>query len=465
MMISRQDKIKHLYARAGFGLSPDEWAVRKNWSVQEAVDALFRDAENERGFSTKTKLIELNNEEISAMSKEKKKELNKEMKQLIIKQNSEWVHRMGDPAHSDLLEKMSLFWHGHFACITRNSKLAFRQTSTIRRHALGNFRDFVLAMAKDVSMIRFLNNQQNRKRKPNENFARELLELFTIGRGNYTEADVKAAARAFTGWSSDLSGEFVFRKRQHDYGSKTFMGKTGDFDGGDIIQIVLDRKETAAFITRKIYRFFINEDVNERYLRRLTQIFYESDYDIKHLMRTIFEDKEFYHKSNVGVKIKSPVELMAGIMRTLKVDFKATLTLVFLEKALGQVLFNPPNVAGWAGGKSWIDNSTLMLRLNLVNYLYYATEVNFKIKDDLKSRKPNKAIRKIKATVDLKPLIKVFSTYSQEEVFDHLVDYLLPIAPKQAKKLFDAFSIRENQEDYIKSLTMRLMSLPEYQLC
>ena len=464
-MISRQDKIKHLYARAGFGLNPKEWAVRKNWSIDEAVAALFQDADQKQGLSTKTQLVNYSNEEISEMSKEKKKALKKEMKQMIIKQNVEWVHRMADPSSSDLLEKMSLFWHGHFACISRNSKLAFRQVNTIRQHALGNFRDFVLAMAKDVSMIRFLNNQQNRKRKPNENFARELLELFTIGRGNYTEADVKAAARAFTGWSSDLSGEFTFRKRQHDYDSKTFMGETGDLNGEDIVRVVLDRKETAAFITRKIYKFFINEEVNERHLSKLTQLFYDSDYDIKGLMRTIFESKSFYHKSNVGVKIKSPMELMAGIMRKLKVNFDTTLTLLFLEKALGQVLFNPPNVAGWTGGKSWIDNSTLMLRLNLVNYLYYATEINFKAKDKFKSRKPNKVVRKIKATVDLEPLLSTFSVYSQEEVFDHLVDYLLPLKPKQARRLFDTFSIQDNQEDYIKSLTMRLMSLPEYQLC
>lgn len=464
-MVSNQEKIKHLYGRAGFGLSPDEWEVRKNWSVQQAVDDLFEKAIADKMLSTKAEMLALNNDQIKSLSKDEKKKLNKDMKKWIIKQNAEWVDRMADPNHSDLMEKMCLFWHGHFACITRSSKLAFRQVTTIRKHALGNFRDFILAMAKDVSMIRFLNNQQNRKRKPNENFAREVMELFTIGRGNYTEQDVKEAARAFTGWSSDLSGEFTFRKFQHDFGIKTFMGQTGDFNGEDILKILLDNRKTAEFITRKIYRYFVNPDVDEKLVQKLTNLFFESDYDISLLMRSIFESKWFYHKSNIGVRIKAPVELMAGIMRSLKVDFDATLTLIFIEKALGQILFNPPNVAGWAGGKAWIDNSTLMLRLNLVNYLYHATDVNFKVKEEFEARRPNKAIRKINAKVDLKPLVQVFSNYDQEEVFGYLANYLLPFKPRQSKQLFNSFSIQSNKEDYIKTLAMRFMSLPEYQLC
>jgi uncharacterized protein (DUF1800 family) len=194
---------------------------------------------------------------------------------------------MSNPNHSALLEKMTLFWHGHFACTIKVGMLAAQQLNSIQQHALGNFRDLVLAIARDPSMIRFLNNQQNKKRQPNENFARELMELFTIGRGFYTENDVKEAARAFTGWSSNLSGEYVFRERQHDFGEKRFMNKRGNFDGTDIIDILLERRETAHFITKKIYQYFVNEKVNERRLEQLAAGFYDKNYDIKWLMQTI----------------------------------------------------------------------------------------------------------------------------------------------------------------------------------
>ncbi|MDV7393426.1 DUF1800 family protein, partial [Arthrospira platensis SPKY1] len=155
------------------------------------------------------------------MNEERKQELLDKERQLVFSLNAKWIHRMASPVASPLLERAALFWHGHFACTSNLGLLASGQLSTLRRHALGNFRDLTLAMARDAAMIRFLNNQQNKKEQPNENFARELMELFTIGRGHYTEQDVKEAARAFTGWSSNLRGEFVFRKFQHDYGAKT----------------------------------------------------------------------------------------------------------------------------------------------------------------------------------------------------------------------------------------------------
>ncbi|MEM1322618.1 MAG: DUF1800 domain-containing protein [Bacteroidota bacterium] len=464
-MIAQQDQIKHLYNRAGFGLSPQEWHKRRRWSRQQAVEELFTTAQSDSVMSTQALMADYSKEELEMMDKSTKKALRRESKKLVMRQNAEWIDRMASPERSALREKMCLFWHGHFACITRGPKLAFRQLATIRSHALGNFRDFVLAIARDVSMIRFLNNQQNRKRKPNENFARELMELFTIGRGNYTEQDIKEAARAFTGWSSNLSGDFVFRRRQHDFGKKTFMGKQGNFDGEDIINILLERRETATFICRKIYRYFINEQVEEYRLKQLSDYFYDSNYDIKALMRRIFESDWFYDKANVGVRIKSPTELIAGIMRQLNARLNSNLTLRFLQKALGQQLFNPPNVAGWPGGQSWIDNSTLMLRLVLVDYLFHATDVNFTVKPEFEAQKPNKAIRRIDAHLDLQPMIATFGQHNQQAIYNELKAYLIAPSLKANKSLFDQFIIKNTTEDYIKSLTLRLMSMPEYQLC
>lgn len=457
------NKIHHLFQRAGFGLSPQEWQNRQNWTVQQAVDFLFAEAKNASEIKehisnmTAVNPMELDKEAIVARKKQER--------QLVAQQNIAWIGRMASPDYSCLLERMSLFWHGHFACQTKVSGLASAQLNTIRRHALGNLRDLVLAMAKDVSMIRFLNNQQNRKKSPNENFARELMELFTIGRGNYLERDIKEAARAFTGWSSNLQGQFVFRQRQHDYGKKTFFGKTGNFDGEDIIDIILGKRETADFITQKIYRYFVNERIDQAVVHQLSKEFYDSDYDIGQLFRKIFTSDWFYHQKNIGSKIKSPVELIAGMMRSLQVDFEQTNALIFVQRALGQTLFNPPNVAGWPGGKSWIDNSTLMLRLNLANYIFTTSDVNLRTKDEFEAQRRGKAVKKLTAKVNLQPILDLTKGLSFEDSFIILAAYLLPQGTKIDKATIDQYIPGHKHPDYVRWMTMRLMSLPEYQVC
>ncbi len=214
-------------------------------------------------------------------------------------------------------------------------------------------------------MLNFLNNQQNQKAHPNENFAREVMELFTMGRGNYTEKDVKEAARAFTGWSARFNGEFMFRPFFHDDDEKIFLGKKGNFDGDDILNIILEQQQTATFITQKIYRYFVNDEVDKDIIAGLSKSFYQSNYNIKTLMKNIFTSDWFYNEKNIGCKIKSPVELLAGIRRMLPMQLDNDNIQLLLQNALGQILFYPPNVAGWQGGNAWIDSSTLMLRLRI----------------------------------------------------------------------------------------------------
>lgn len=456
------NKIKHLYWRAGFGLSPEEWQQRQNWSIKQAVDALFAEAKNVSALPVPARDFDL--AALRQMDKKEAAELLKKERQMVAQQNIAWVQRMANPNESALLERMSFFWHGHFACQSKSGIVAVTQLNTIREHALGNFRDLVLAIAKDPAMIRFLNNQQNRKDSPNENFAREVMELFTIGRGHYTEQDIKESARAFTGWSSTVEGTFIFRQRQHDFGQKTFMGKTANFNGEDIIDIILEQPETAQFITRKIYRHFVNEVFNEQIISDLSDRFYKSNYDIGKLMRNIFTSDWFYAPENMGTKIKSPVELLAGIMRTLNVQFANTQAILFAQKALGQMLFNPPNVAGWKGGKSWIDNATLLFRLNLVPGIINSAEIDFKTKelpeeDDLKGGK------RFTASVDLQPLRKLTSGASDAAALAALTNYLLqtPIAIGQEKLAKAIGSSR--QEDVLKAAVMMVMTLPEYQMC
>ncbi len=457
------DKIKHLYWRAGFGLSPAEWQERQDWSVSKAVDALFQEA-------TRAKPLPIAQDNAVAnfrpqmMDKEKVEEMLKQEFRKTADHNTDWIKRMASPAESALLERMSLFWHGHFACKPRFGKLAVQQLNTIRTHALGNFRDLVVAIAKDPGMIRYLNNQQNRKDSPNENFARELMELFTIGRGNYTENDIKEAARAFTGWSSTLAGEYVFRQRLHDYGKKTFFGKTGNFDGEDIIDIILKQRETADFITRKIYRYFVNAEVNESIVHDLSDQFYRSNYDIGKLMRSIFKSDWFYDPNNIGTKIKSPTELLAGMMRALDVRLENDLSLLFVQRILGQTLFNPPNVAGWPGGKSWIDNSTLMVRLNLAMNIIHSSEVEFQAKEQAEEPELDRRARQLVAQVNWLPLAKLTNNRTDVAAVETLADYLLqtPVVIG-ADKLRKAVNL-SGEADFLRAATAMVMALPEYQM-
>lgn len=458
------NKIKHLHWRAGFGLSVEEWTERSQWSLPKAVNHLFEEARKAK--PAIAGLVTQAPKDQNAEPKEAFVEKLKEERRLVAQQGSDWLYRMADPAQSALLERVALFWHGHFACQTKFSTLAAAQLNTLRTHALGSFRELTLSMARDVSMIRFLNNQQNRKDSPNENFARELMELFTIGRGHYTEKDVQEAARAFTGWSSNLRGEFLFRPGQHDYGVKTFMNRSGRFDGEDIINRLLEERATAAFITRKVYRYFVNEQVDEDLVAQLAKRYYESDYQMEVLLRAIFESDWFYAPKHIGTKIKSPVDLMAGILRKLNIRFENELSLVFVQRALGQVLFNPPNVAGWAAGKSWIDNSTLTLRLSLAGHLFNSAEVNLRTKGEPEDLEREKGLKKLQATVDVSGIIQLVKGVSDEQIPGVLADFLLPARPAGFLEALDEhLPANISREERIRISTMALMSLPEYQMC
>lgn len=208
------------------------------------------------------------------------------------------------------------------------------------------------------------------------------MELFTLGRENYTEHDIKEAACAFTGWGFNLQGEFVFRDRQHDNGEKTFQGKMGNFKGEDIIIIILQNPKTATFITTKIYRYFVNENPDNQLIEQLAKRFRTTDYDLADLIEKIFTIDWFYLPENIGTRIKSPVELLVGIQRNFGITFKQKQAVLFIQKSLGYILFYPPNVARWSGGKNWIDFSTLLTRMKLPEIIFKAAEVTFKPKDD-----------------------------------------------------------------------------------
>jgi uncharacterized protein (DUF1800 family) len=274
---------------------------------------------------------------------------------------------------SPLTERMTLFWHGHFATSqqkVRSAQLMYRQNALLRREALGNFATLLHEVARDPAMLMYLDNARSRRQAPNENFAREVMELFTLGEGRYGESDVKEAARAFTGWSIDgESGTFMRRTAWHDPGSKTVLGKTGRFDGRDVLDILLEREETAEFITAKLWREFVSSTPDAAQVRRLAGILRDAQYEVKPLMRALLVSDAFWSPQNRGVLVKSPVELVVGTLRVFDVRPMDLRAAALVCAVLGQNIFAPPNVKGWPGGEAWINSSTLLGRKQAVERL------------------------------------------------------------------------------------------------
>lgn len=315
-------------------------------------------------------------------------------------------------------------------------------------------------------MLNFLNNQQNKKRQPNENFARELCELFTIGIGHYTENDIKEAARAFTGWRTTVGGQFQLVKAWHDYDQKTFMGQSGKFNGEDIIEIIFENPQTARHITTKIYKYFVNYEVNTAHIDYLSNLFYHSDYDIKTLMRGIFESDWFYDSKIVANRIKSPIELLAGMTRQSNLQFKFARQVAYLQKALGQLLFNPPNVAGWPDGKTWIDNQTLLLRLNIPMAIAAKTEIEYKERPSLKDPEETRIVKRmINGKMVLDEVFTLFSKTPENDLYDALCEYLLAVPPSIPKSKIEYGLNPANRQSYIRTMIVRIQSMPEYQVC
>jgi uncharacterized protein (DUF1800 family) len=403
------------------------------------------------------------------LDKEQKKQLRRQSRDDLQHLNLQWLETMVY-SKAQLREKMALFWHGHFA--SRNINILYQQQllQIIRRHALGSFRDLLHEVSKSAAIIAFLNNQQNKKKHPNENFAREVMELFTLGRGNYTENDVKEAARAFTGWSYRLNGDFVFRTLDHDSGYKTVLGQHYRHTGEDVLNILLDQDQTARFITRKIYRFLVNEDQapHER-IEWLAARFYNSDYNILGLLDDIFTSEWFFDAENRGNKIKSPVELLVGIRRMMPLEMENPEAQLLAQKALGQILFYPPNVAGWPGGRNWIDSSSLMLRLRLPQLLAFQGELDTagKADDDLQmgEKMPISARqRRLAARIDWAPLEAHFKNIPEQQWLAEGAA-LLWQHPGAPRPVLEKYLDQREPRTRLKSTWVQLMATPEFQLC
>ena len=284
-----------------------------------------------------------------------------------------WANRMLT-SPQPLREKMALFWHGHFAsneAKVRDYRKLLGQLELFQKEGMGNFRDLTVAVAQDPAMLSFLDAGVNVKGASNENFAREIMEIFTMGVGHYTETDIREAARAFTGWNYvDL--KFVVNKDQHDNGEKTFLGHTGRLDGVDVIDIIMQQPATADYIAGKIYRYFVREDLSPELQKKLGAILRQNKYEIGPLLETIFLSRDFYSPASVGTQIKSPVQLAVSTYKKLgQNNIPGVPDFNLATSALGQQLFSPPTVAGWAGGQSWITPGLLLERGNLARDILF----------------------------------------------------------------------------------------------
>jgi len=371
----------HLLNRAGFGGTPAEIDDLYSRGMDGAVECLLNAPNDEDLFPRPpmmepAKRVEYQKQIKNAPTEEErvriKKSFFRDERAEIIALRLWWLNRIRYTT-APLLEKLTLFWHGHFA--TSNQKvndpyLMWLQNETMRQHALGKFPVMLKAMSQDPAMIRWLDLNQSSKKHPNENFAREVMELFSLGEGHYSEMDVTEAARAFTGYRVvPETATFHLATNAHDSGMKTFLGKTGDFTGDQILDLIVLQPQCARFIGKRLWQFFVSESPNEKTISEVADILLNNGYDIGKTLRVIFRSSLFYSQAIVHHQIKGPVQWMIQTTRMLEIPLPDAKVLENSMAALGQVLFAPPNVKGWDGGRAWISASSLLYRYNLAAYL------------------------------------------------------------------------------------------------
>lgn len=381
------DDARHLLSRTTFGATPAEIGALEPLDFTDAVDRLLgrfqpRAATPGPGWVDEPPgFVRRQAEAEKGKTDAQGKPINvaaRLVREQAVELRNWWVEEML-VTDQPLVEKMTLFWHNHFTSSVQKVRYVpalYRQNALFRREALGNFARLLRAVARDPAMLIYLDGVRNVARQPNENFARELLELFTLGEGHYSEADIKNAARAFTGWSMDRdSGQFVDRLQQHDGSAKTFLGQTGNFTGDDVITILLRQPRTAETIVEKLWREFVSLKPDPAEVTRLAGIFRSNGYEMKPLLRAMFLSPAFRDPANRGALIKSPVELIVGTIHVMGIPVPDNTQLVRMMAGLGQSPFDPPNVKGWPGGESWITTNTLLLRQQFMRRIIEASTV------------------------------------------------------------------------------------------
>ena len=358
-----------------------------------------------------------------------------------------WVHELITTRHP-LRERLTLFWHGHFATggdKVTDAESLYRQNRLLRDEALGNFGRLTHAIAKDPAMLVYLDSSTNRKAHPNENYAREIMELFCLGEGHYSETDIRELARCFTGWEI-RRGEFRFNRYQHDTGRKTILGESGEFGGEDGVRIVLEQKSAPEFIAGKLVRFFVMDEPvpSADLIAPLAKELRDSGMNIRPVLRRIFTSNVFYSDFSVGRKVRSPVELVIGLLRCLEGSTNS-FELAEAMQTLGQGLLYPPSVKGWDGGRTWINSSTLLGRSNLVRSLITNEKTRF-------------------GKASLKEYLATQKVTNPRPIIDHLEMLLFAVpVPEAARERVESLMKSHGDAGLTEGLHA-LCTIPEFQL-
>lgn len=380
---------EHLLNRAGFGGDPADVERLVALGRERAVETFFPDpsrtpppdilpgASLDRGLEDPAGRLES-----IVRRREGYTGHNIEIIVALNKYGDWWLERMvrGD---DPLRDHMTIFWHGHFACSIKevaNSHEMIEQIQFLRDNALGRFEVLARGIGKTPAMLEYLDNAENVKAHPNENWARELMELFSLGDGNYTETDIKESARAFTGWT-DADSRFTFRRLDHDFGQKSFLGVTGQLDGDQCVDVILEQPACARFVAGKLLAYFEGVPPAPERVEDYARSLRESGYDIAACLRRLFDDDDFYRDEVVGARVQGPVEFLVGTCRRLDFEVPGQMLLNGADM-LGQRLFWPPSVKGWEGGMSWITTSTLMNRSNVTGAMLGLVDVRSLVFDE-----------------------------------------------------------------------------------
>lgn len=491
---------KHLLNRAGFGGAPGEVGSLHSLGRERAVDFLLKPAEKldahpkpawaeretalaamrqeameRRQVQRETR--DLSKEEAAKTIRNMRRTQRQERRKQGVEAQGWWFRRMLR-SEAPLREKMTLFWHDHFATSiqkVRQPVLLLNQNELFRAHACGNFRKLTLQMVEDPAMMLYLDTQRSSKANPNENFARELMELFTLGEGNYTELDVKEAARAFTGYRLNrMTGEVRHRPRNWDGGVKTVFGKKGRFKGEDVVALIFEKDECASFLAKKLWEYFAYESPPIAAVEALATTLRKNDYELQPVLREIFLSKEFYGKKSMGSQIKSPVQYLVQLLKELEVKTVPTGLPIRSQNQLGQVLFMPPNVAGWDWGKAWINTNTLLTRYNLAGELTKGSFDEGNRRQMGKKGRNQRNRRMGRGQLGAGPEFSAIAAASErndtEKLVAQLSERFFSIAiPEKARDSFvqyaDAKKAMGFTDKELGELCHLMMSTPYYQLC
>ena len=485
------EQARHLLWRAGFGGTPRQIQTLASWGPERSVDHLLEidgipyDEPTADTFDKDIMRPPTAEEQAAYRRAQRSGDEDTLARLRLQRQQSQradrrqmgeiqrwWMTRMVESPRP-LEEKMTLFWHGHFATSYRtieNSYHMYLQNQLFRANALGNYGDLMFRIIRDPAMIAYLDNNDSRVGRPNENLARELMELFSLGVGNYTERDIKEGARALTGYTF-RDDEFYFAENNHDTGSKRILGRTGTMDGDDFVKAILGQRACAEFMASKLYDFFVmhladpgmsDNTAVRGAVREMASDMLRNRYEIKPVLRRLFLSQHFYHAEVMNRRVKSPAELVVGAVRTLRTPVRDLGVLLSAMDLMGQNLFYPPSVKGWDGGRSWVNTSTLFVRQNILNFL-----LTGKLPQGYDAMA---STEKFDAEPVLAPLAEADPAAARDpqRVIDYLLRFSMGSSPRHARDTLATFAGEHGGRvtpDIVTGMLLLVSAMPEYQLC